>query len=213
MVGQEFVSLLTDPMPESATESLPESVVSVLFPGFKSVFSVPPPTGQSILAVIWLVLVSLWADWSPFWVLPLDGGVTVMLGTELSPGPMLLVVNGLDLDFGDSRASTDLDFGTSPMPEEGLCVDPEEETRSVPENLLIRSLMLLARYRFELRDRPVDAFLWPALQGSASSTLVVLQKLSGDLEEVDSGECCKRWTQSHIAKTLLTRSLSADVSC
>lgn len=47
-----FPSLLTEPMPESATDSLPESVACVLFPGCESVFSVPPPTGQSILAPI-----------------------------------------------------------------------------------------------------------------------------------------------------------------
>lgn len=49
-VGQEF--LLTDPMPESATESLPESVVCVFPLGSELVFFKLPPTGQSILAEI-----------------------------------------------------------------------------------------------------------------------------------------------------------------
>lgn len=49
--------LLTDPMPESATESLPESVVCVFLLGSESVFPALPPTGQSILAVILLLTV------------------------------------------------------------------------------------------------------------------------------------------------------------
>lgn len=44
-------SLLTEPMPESATDSLPESVACVLFPGCEAVFSVPLPMGQSVLAL------------------------------------------------------------------------------------------------------------------------------------------------------------------
>lgn len=42
---QELFFVLTDPMPESATESPPECVVCVLLLGFESVFAVLPPTG------------------------------------------------------------------------------------------------------------------------------------------------------------------------
>lgn len=176
--------LLTDPMPESATESLPESVVCVFPFVSEPVFSVLPPTGQSILAVIWLVLAPVWADSVPFWLVPLIGGVTVMLGTGLSSRLTLLGVVGVDLDFGDSRA------------EEGLCGDPGEDTWSGPENLLIRFLTLPARCRFELRDSPAGGLLWPAPKAcSASSLLAVWWRLSGDWEEEDSGACWKRWTQ------------------
>lgn len=50
-----------------------------------------------------------------------------MLGTGLSSRPTPLGVDGLDLDFGDSRLSAEADFGTS-VPEERLCGEPEEET-------------------------------------------------------------------------------------
>lgn len=59
MTVRSFSFLLTDPMSESATESLPESVVCVLFLGFESVFSASPPTGKLILAAVWLILLSL----------------------------------------------------------------------------------------------------------------------------------------------------------
>lgn len=51
-----------------------------------------------------------------------------MLGTELSFSLTVPGVDGQDLDFGDSRASTEADFWTRPVPEVGLCGDPEEET-------------------------------------------------------------------------------------
>lgn len=187
--------LLTDPMPESATESLPESGVCVLLLGNESVFSLLPPTGQSILAVIWLVLVPLWGDSALFWLLSLNGGVTVMLGTETSSWPTLLDVDGLDWDFGDSRASTEADFRTRPVPKERPWRELVEEVRSGPENLLIRSLTLPLRCRFVLRDGPVDVFLWLALKAcSASSSLVDWWGLSGDWEGEHSGACWKRWT-------------------
>lgn len=47
-----FLFFLTDPIPESANESLPESVVRVLLVGCESAFPALPPTGQSILTAI-----------------------------------------------------------------------------------------------------------------------------------------------------------------
>lgn len=191
-IGRSWVCFffLTDPIPESATESLPDSVVWVLL-GWESVFSALPPTGQSILAVIWLLLVPLWAS---FWLVPLSGGVTVMLGTEPSSGPTLLGVDGPD--FGDRRTSTEADFRARPIPKPGLTGEPEGETWSGPENLLIRSLTLPARCRFVLRDRLVEVFLRLDAQAwSASSPLVVWWGLSGDLVGEDSGVRWKRWTQ------------------
>lgn len=168
-----FFPLLTDPMPESATESLPESVVCVLLFASESVFSALPPTGQLILAVIWLVLVPIWANAASFWLVSLNGGVTVMLGTGLSSCPLMLGEEGLDL--------------TCPVPEEGLCGEPEEETWSGPENLLIRFLTLPDLCRFDL---PAAGFFWLDLQAcSASSSLVVWWGLSGDWEGKDSGGC------------------------
>lgn len=179
----EFSLLLTDPMPESATESLPESGVRVWL-----VFTALPSTGQSILAVIWLVLVSVCVEPASFWLVSMTDGVTVILGTGLSYCPTLLGEEGLD--FGDSRA-------TFPAPEEGLWGDLEEESWSGPENLLIRSLMLPVRRRLEPQDRPFKSRLFePALQAcSASSLLVVWWELSDDWEEVTCGAGWKRWTQ------------------
>lgn len=74
-----------------------------------------------------------------------------MPGTGLSSCPALLGVVGLILDFGDPSASGKADFGD---PEEGLS---GAEVFSGPENLLIRSLMLPERRRFEL-DRTADGF-------------------------------------------------------
>lgn len=48
-----------------------------------------------------------------------------MLGTGPSSRLTLLGVDGLDLDFGDSTVA---DFETFPVPDEGLCGEPEEET-------------------------------------------------------------------------------------
>lgn len=101
---QELFFVLTDPMPESATESLPECVVCVLLLGFESVFTVLPPTGQSILAEIWFVTVFFWADPGSAWVDSVNGGVTVMLGiglstslnTGLSTSSKLLGVDGTE---------------------------------------------------------------------------------------------------------------------
>lgn len=181
----EFSLLLTDPEPESATESLPESGVRVWL-----VFTALPSTGQSLLAVIWLVLVSVCVEPASFWLVSMTDGVTVILGTGLSYCPTLLGEEGLDLDFGDSRA-------TRPAPEEGLWGDLEEESWSGPENLLIRSLMLPVRRRLEPQDRPFKSRLFePALQAcSASSLLVVWWELSDDWEEVTCGAGWKRWTQ------------------
>lgn len=53
---------------------------------------------------------------------------------------------GLNLDFGDTSASVEVDFDIFPVPETGL------------ENLSIKSLMLPARCRFELRDGPAEDF-------------------------------------------------------
>lgn len=139
---------LTDPMPESATESL-ESTLGCVFGNGSSMLavqllcdesvvlavpaSVSPPTGQSTLAVIGLFLVSLY------------GGVTVILGTGLSTPPILLSVDG---------AETWL-IPNNPAEEEGLL----GESWSEPENLLIRSFTLPALCKYELRDRPAAAFL------------------------------------------------------
>lgn len=62
MQGHLNGQLLTDPMPESATESRPESMVCVLLLCSESVFSALSPTGQLILVVILLVLVTCWVD-------------------------------------------------------------------------------------------------------------------------------------------------------
>lgn len=75
-----------------------------------------------------------------------------MLGNGLPSPSALLTVDGFD--FGESRASTDTDFRMGPAPEKGLCGELGDKTLSELENLLIRSLMLLARCRFDLQDRP-----------------------------------------------------------
>ena len=53
------------------------------------------------------------------------GGVTVISGTAPLSRRTLLGVDGLDLDFGDSTVAN---FGTFPVPEKGLCGEPEGET-------------------------------------------------------------------------------------
>lgn len=181
-VGRSVFGFLTDPMPESATESLQESVVCVLLLASESVFSVLPPAGQSILAVIWLVL-----------LVSLNAGVTVMLGTRLSSCPLSAGMDGLDLDIEDWRTKLEENFGTCPVPEEVLCNKPKEELWSGPENLVIKFLILLARCRYELRERPEGGFFSLALLPcSASSLLVVWWELSGEWEEEDSDAWWKR---------------------
>lgn len=103
---------LTDPMPESAMESPPQSVACVLLFAGETIFSRSPSTGQSILAVIWVVFKLLSMDWNSSF----SGGVTVMLGTGLS-----MLLNGLELEF---TASVDAHFVDCARPEEGLCRVP-----------------------------------------------------------------------------------------
>lgn len=145
--GQEYFFLfrsLTDPIPESATESLPVFVWLL--------DSAPSPGGKLILDVIWVVLEPFWTGPTPFWMVSLKGGVTLMLGIELPSWLALIGVDGLD--FEDSRASIEADFWTRSAPIIGLCGEPEGETWwSGPENLVIRSLMLPARCTV-LRVRP-----------------------------------------------------------
>lgn len=177
--------LLTDPMPES----LPESLVCVLLLASESVFTAVPPTGQSILALIWLDLVPLWAD-SASWLVPLFGGVTVMFGSELN-WPKIFGVDWLSLYSGYFVASEEILFLTRPSPGQEISGGPKEGSWSEAENLLIRSLMLPARCRFELRERPeAGPFRLSPQACSASSS-----RLSDDAGGDDSGLCWKRRTQ------------------
>lgn len=186
-------TLLTNPTPES----FPDSVVWALLLGSESVFSTLPPTGQSILATILLVSGLLWADRDKFRVLR-NRGVTVMLGSTPWSRPTLSSAKSeaLNVDLGDPRASPGVNFGTWAVPDEGFCRGPEDETWSGPENLLIRSLTLLARCKLDFWDRPVAGFLWLALKAcTVSSLLVVWWGLSGECGEEDPGACWKEWTQ------------------
>lgn len=111
-----------------------------------------------------------------------------MLGSGLSTGPGLLGVVGLD--GGDVRTSMENAFVSRPGLK-GPSGESVGERGSESENLLIRSLMLLDRCRFELRVKPTG-LLGPDFRVASTSSLV---GLAGGLEVEESGGCWKRRTQ------------------
>lgn len=95
-------SSLTDPMPESAIESLPDSArVAALF----GVFWALPSTGQSILAVILEGLTAFCSS-------SLDGGALSLTTRRLELG-----VKRLSLGLGVCSASMETDLMTRLGPE------------------------------------------------------------------------------------------------